>query len=101
MVKQILENGDIRTVFDNDVYHIETTRNKKGEVSAYFDPKTSDTQAMLNILIQEVTNTNSQLDVILVNLKAWADANLIPREAYDKIVELVNSFSYTTTFHQR
>lgn len=100
MDKQILEDGRIITTFENDAYRIVSDRAADSNIKTNFEPKTADMQTILCALIKDVSNANSQVDMILVNLKEWADKNLIPKEAYDTIVNLVKTFSNTTTFHQ-
>lgn len=101
MDKQILEDGSIKTTFDNEAYRLETMRDNQGNVTSNFDGKTQNTQAILYQLIQDVAFTNSQVDMILFNLKTWADKDLIPMEAYDEILRVVNSSVNTATFHQK
>lgn len=101
MDKLILEDGEIRTTFDNEAYHLETTRDNQGNITTNFDVKTQDTQAMLQQLMQDVVFANGQVDMILFNLRTWANENLIAKEAYDEIVRVVNSSVNTATFHQR
>ncbi len=101
MEKIILKDGEIETTFDNDAYRLETMRDNQGKVTSNFNVKTRNTQAILYQLMQDLTYANGQIDMILFNLKVWADKNLIPMEAYNEIVRVVKASVNDAIFHRK